>query len=95
MDFGVKIAIFAGGIFGLMVILGGVMLWLRRMFNKRVRAASRWMDINILGWLILTATLPGVPLYLAHGFERTAGVEVTMPDGVAIACVAMEKPIGG
>ena len=45
--------------------------------------------------LILTATLPGVPLYLAHGFERTAGVEVTMPDGVAIACVAMEKPIGG
>jgi nitrate reductase gamma subunit len=49
------IAIFAGGIFGLMVILGGVILWLRRMFNKRVRAASRWMDINILGWLILTA----------------------------------------
>jgi len=45
------IAIFAGGIFGLMVILGGVMLWLRRMFNKRVRAAVRWMDINILGWL--------------------------------------------
>ena len=49
------IAIFAGGIFGLMVILGGAILWLRRMFNKRVRAASRWMDINILGWLILTA----------------------------------------
>lgn len=49
------IAIFAGGIFGLMAILGGVMLWLRRMLNKRVRAASRWMDINILGWLILTA----------------------------------------
>jgi nitrate reductase gamma subunit len=49
------IAIFAGGIFGLMVVLGGVILWLRRLFNKRVRAASRWMDINILGWLILTA----------------------------------------
>lgn len=49
------IAIFAGSVFGLMVILGGAILWLRRMFNKRVRAASRWMDINILGWLILTA----------------------------------------
>jgi nitrate reductase gamma subunit len=49
------IAIFAGSGFGLMVILGGAILWLRRMFNKRVRAASRWMDINILGWLILTA----------------------------------------
>lgn len=49
------LAIFAGGIFGAMAILGGVMLWLRRMFNPRVRAASRWMDINILGWLVLTA----------------------------------------
>ena len=49
------IAIFAGGIFGLMVIFGGAILWLRRMFNPRVRAASRWMDINILGWLVLTA----------------------------------------
>lgn len=49
------LAIFAGGIFGFMVILGGTILWLRRLFNKRVRAASRWMDINILGWLILTA----------------------------------------
>jgi nitrate reductase gamma subunit len=51
------IAIFAGGIFGLMVIFGGTILWLRRMFNPRVRAASRWMDINILGWLVLTAAV--------------------------------------
>jgi GNAT superfamily N-acetyltransferase len=43
--------------------------------------------------LILTATLPGLPLYEAYGFERTGDVEVTMPDGVSIPCVAMEKPI--
>jgi GNAT superfamily N-acetyltransferase len=43
--------------------------------------------------LILTATLPGLPLYLAYGFERTAEVEVTMPDGVTIACVTMEKAV--
>jgi nitrate reductase gamma subunit len=49
------IAIFVGGLCGLMVIFGGTILWLRRIFNKRVRAASRWMDINILGWLIMTA----------------------------------------
>jgi nitrate reductase gamma subunit len=51
------IAIFAGGIFGLMVILGGGILWLRRILNKRVRSASRWMDINILGWLVMTAII--------------------------------------
>lgn len=49
------LAIIAGGIFGAMLILGGTILWLRRLFNPRVRAASRWMDINILGWLVMTA----------------------------------------
>ena len=61
------IAIFAGGIFGLMVILGGVILWLRRMFNARVRAASRWMDINILGWLILTACVGFSTIFWSMG----------------------------
>jgi nitrate reductase gamma subunit len=61
------IAIFAGGIFGLMVILGGALLWLRRMFNKRVRAASRWMDINILGWLILTACVGFSTIFWSMG----------------------------
>jgi nitrate reductase gamma subunit len=61
------IAIFAGGIFGLMVILGGAILWLRRMFNKRVRAASRWMDINILGWLILTACVGFSTIFWSTG----------------------------
>ncbi|MFN3593987.1 MAG: respiratory nitrate reductase subunit gamma [Thiobacillaceae bacterium] len=49
------LAMYAGGVFGLMVILGGTLLWLRRLTNPRVRAASRWMDINILGWLVGTA----------------------------------------
>ena len=42
---------------------------------------------------ILTATLPGLPLYLAYGFEPLEDVEVTMPDGVTIACVSMGKRI--
>lgn len=61
------IAIFAGGIFGLMVIFGGTILWMRRMFNKRVRAASRWMDINILGWLILTACVGFSTIFWSFG----------------------------
>ena len=70
--------------------------WTRRGLGRRIleeceSAAAR----EGFGRLVLTATLPGLPLYLAYGFERTADVEVTMPDGVAIACVAMEKPVGG
>src|SRR5215475_9889985 len=43
------------------------------------------------GRLALAATLPGVPLYLAFGFEAVEEYEVTMPDGVTLDCVAMEK----
>ena len=43
--------------------------------------------------LTLMATLPGVPLYLAYGFRQIDEVDVTMPDGVTIACLTMEKPI--
>ena len=62
--------------------------WTRRGLGRRIleeceSAAAR----EGFRRLILTATLPGVPLYLAYGFERTADVEVTMPDGVTIACV--------
>jgi hypothetical protein len=39
------------------------------------------------------ATLPGLPLYLAYGFRELERYDVVMPDGVAIPCVAMEKPI--
>ena len=39
------------------------------------------------------ATLPGVLLYEAYGFRRDEATEVTMPDGVRLACVAMSKPV--
>jgi len=39
------------------------------------------------------ATLPGVPLYLAYGFQRVAELEVELPDGVKIDCLSMAKPI--
>jgi GNAT superfamily N-acetyltransferase len=63
----------------------------RRILEKCESAAAR----EGFRRLILTATLPGLPLYLAYGFERTSDVEVTMPDGVTIACVTMAKRVGG
>ncbi len=70
--------------------------WTRRGLGRRIleecEEAARSEGFSRL---ILTATLPGVPLYSALGFEPTGDVEVTMPDGVSIPCVTMKKAIGG
>ena len=68
--------------------------WTRRGLGRRIleeceSAAKR----DGFKRLSLVATLPGVPLYLACGFEAVEDVEVTMPDGVTIPCVAMAKPV--
>ncbi|MBV6475230.1 MAG: Respiratory nitrate reductase 1 gamma chain [Rhodocyclaceae bacterium] len=62
------LAISAGTLFGGACLLGAIVLWLRRLTNLRVRAASRWMDINILGWLALTAAagLFTIPVSVRH-----------------------------
>jgi N-acetylglutamate synthase-like GNAT family acetyltransferase len=68
--------------------------WTRRGLGRRIleecEAAARREGFRQLS---LVATLPGLPLYLAYGFQPLEDVEVVMPDGVAIACVSMEKPI--
>jgi GNAT superfamily N-acetyltransferase len=43
--------------------------------------------------LALGATLPGEPLYRAFGFREVERFTVTMPDGVSVAAVAMERTI--
>ena len=43
--------------------------------------------------LVLMATLPGEQLYRAYGFEVVEHVDLTLPDGVVVAGVAMERPI--
>lgn len=62
------LAISAGSIFGLMCLIGGSILWMRRMFNPRVRAASRYMDIFILSWLMATLLLglSTIPVSIGH-----------------------------
>ncbi len=76
------VAILAGAVFGGLCLIGGVTLWLRRMLNVRVRAASRWMDINILGWLMLTLMLglSTLPVSIGHAHENNAGVMIVLAE---------------
>jgi GNAT superfamily N-acetyltransferase len=43
--------------------------------------------------LVLGATLPGEPLYRSFGFREVERFTLTMPDGVSVECVAMDRPV--
>ncbi|SBW15982.1 respiratory nitrate reductase subunit gamma [Brucella sp. 10RB9215] len=62
------LAIVAGGIAGLMAIIGASMLVHRRLFDPRVRASSRPSDtlIIILLWVQLLLGLGSIPVSLQH-----------------------------
>ncbi len=68
--------------------------WTRRGLGRRIidecEGAARAEGFRRLS---LLATLPGVPLYTACGFEPVEEVEIALEDGVSIACLAMEKQI--
>jgi GNAT superfamily N-acetyltransferase len=68
--------------------------WTRRGLGRRIlescETAARGAGFRRM---TLGATLPGLPLYEAFGFRITGRDDITMPDGVPLACVWMEKPI--
>jgi GNAT superfamily N-acetyltransferase len=68
--------------------------WTRRGLGRRIleecESAARREGFREL---YLVATLAGLPLYLAYGFRELERMEVVTPDGVTLACVAMDKPI--
>jgi GNAT superfamily N-acetyltransferase len=69
--------------------------WSRRGLGRAILEASeRAARAEGFRTLALMATLPGESLYRAFGFQEVDRAPVTMPDGVAIECVAMERPIG-
>lgn len=78
------IAIWAGTIFGTLCLIGGAMLWLRRMFNPRVSAAGRASDKFILSWLLLTLMLglSTIPVSIGHANEGNAGVMIALAEWV-------------
>jgi len=66
--------------------------WTRRGLGRRIiEECERAARAERFRRLALLATLPGVPLYTACGFEPLEDVEVALEDGVVMACVAMEK----
>ena len=74
------LAIMAGSVFGLMCLIGGAILWARRMFNQRVRASSRYSDIFILSWLMVTLILglSTLPVSVGHANHGDAAVMLAL-----------------
>ena len=68
--------------------------WTRRGLGRRILEACETAAAREgFTRLTLMATLPGVPLYRAYGFEPVEEVLVTLPDGVTLESMTMEKPI--
>jgi GNAT superfamily N-acetyltransferase len=68
--------------------------WTRRGLGRLIlEACQRAARDEGFTMLTLNATLPGVPLYRAFGFRELGPRPVTMPDGVTIDCLAMERPV--
>jgi N-acetylglutamate synthase-like GNAT family acetyltransferase len=68
--------------------------WTRRRLGRAIlascQAAARAEGFSAM---VLMATLPGEPLYRAFGFRETGRGMVTLPDGIELAGVAMERAI--
>ena len=68
--------------------------WARRGLGRAILATcERAARAEGFRRLTLMATIPGVPLYLAFGFRAVERVELSLPDGVVVTGVAMERSI--
>lgn len=68
--------------------------WARRgVASAIMRASERAAAQAGFRRLELMATLPGVPLYRAFGFQPHETVDAPLPDGVRVPCIRMDRPI--
>jgi len=68
--------------------------WTRRGLGRAILVScERAARLEGFRELVLGATLPGVLLYRAFGFEEIERFTVTMPDGVEVTAVAMRRAI--
>ncbi|MDR2219675.1 MAG: respiratory nitrate reductase subunit gamma [Methylobacillus sp.] len=76
------LAIWAGTIFGVICLLGGAMLWVRRFFNRRIAAAGRGSDKFILTWLLLTLLLGlcTIPVSVGHANAGNPDVMIALAE---------------
>ena len=69
--------------------------WTRRGLGTRIlNACEDAARAEGFAMLSLMATLPGVLLYERFGFRRLRDVVIAMPDGIALQCVEMDRPVG-
>ena len=69
--------------------------WTRRGLGRAIlESCERAARAEGFRTLALMATLPGEPLYRAFGFQEVGRSIITLPDGVEIDGVAMERPTG-
>jgi GNAT superfamily N-acetyltransferase len=69
--------------------------WIRRGLGRRIlEACEDAARAEGFRQLMLMSTLPGLGLYQAYGFRSLEEVDITLPDGVRLPCVSMDKPIG-
>jgi len=66
----------------------------RRGLGKKILEACEH-DARREGFTVaeMMATLPGVPLYRACGYEEVEAFAVKLPNGVALPCIRMKKSI--
>lgn len=78
------LAIIAGAIFGLTMLLGGVILLFRRFGNARISLTSRWADKFTLLWVMLTLVLGllTIPLSVGHAGHGDPRVVTAMAEWV-------------
>lgn len=76
------IAIWAGTIFGGMCLVGALILWVRRMFNRRVSATSRGSDKFVLSWILVTLLigLSTIPVSLGHASHNDPSVMIALAE---------------
>ncbi len=78
------LAIWAGSIFGGMCLIGGAILWRRRMLNVRISSTSRGSDKFVLTWLIATLVLglSTIPVSIDHASHGNPGVMIALAEWV-------------
>lgn len=71
------LAMVSGGLFGILCLIGLLMLLYRRLFNPRVRANSRWSDIAVLV-ILLVQLLLGLATIFASSHHMDGSVMVQL-----------------
>jgi len=80
-----KLAMAAGGVFGIMTLVGGLLLLKRRLYNPRIRATSTHADMLILGILVVQCMLGLTTIFFSA--QHMDGTEMMKLVGWAQAVV--------